>query len=137
MKYSRRESPVARRRILVVYEVAIRTGIVAALSAGTYLLEEHGSAEGVARRQQGHPGGGDAGAQRGTAAAGLGAPGPVVGTPPGGGGIAFSYQQVVLNPMMNGIDAMHTITDRPRELSISSCGQGVGEVLVSLPTPAP
>jgi signal transduction histidine kinase len=41
-------------------------------------------------------------------------------------------QQVVLNPVMNGIDAMKAVTDRPRELLIKSQPHDSGEVLVAV-----
>ena len=42
-------------------------------------------------------------------------------------------QQVVLNLVMNGIDAMKSVTDRPRELLIKSQPHEPGEVLVASP----
>ena len=41
-------------------------------------------------------------------------------------------QQVVLNLVMNGIDAMKSVTDRPRELLIKSQPHESGEVLVAV-----
>jgi signal transduction histidine kinase len=41
-------------------------------------------------------------------------------------------QQVVLNLVMNGIDAMKAVTDRPRELLIKSQPHESGEVLVAV-----
>jgi PAS domain S-box-containing protein len=41
-------------------------------------------------------------------------------------------QQVIINLVMNGIEAMQTVTDRPRELVIRSCQDEKKQVLVSV-----
>jgi len=47
-------------------------------------------------------------------------------------GDRVQLQQVLLNLMMNGIEAMHPVTDRPRELLIRSQRHGADEVLVAV-----
>jgi signal transduction histidine kinase len=47
-------------------------------------------------------------------------------------GDRVQLQQVLLNLILNGIDAMHSITDRPKELRVSSGLTGPGSVLVSV-----
>ena len=47
-------------------------------------------------------------------------------------GDGIQLQQVILNLMMNGIEAMTAVTDRPRRLSIRSRVQNPGLVLVSI-----
>jgi signal transduction histidine kinase len=45
---------------------------------------------------------------------------------------ASKLQQVVLNLMMNGIDAMRPVDDRPRALRIGSLSSGSKEVTVAV-----
>ena len=47
-------------------------------------------------------------------------------------GDRVELQQVILNLVMNGIEAMQSIEDRPRELVIRSCQDGTPQVLVSV-----
>jgi signal transduction histidine kinase len=47
-------------------------------------------------------------------------------------GDRVQLQQVVLNLIMNGIEAMSAVTDRPRKLTISSERLETGEVLVAV-----
>jgi PAS domain S-box-containing protein len=47
-------------------------------------------------------------------------------------GDRVQLQQVILNLMMNGIEAMKTVTDRPRELLIRSRLHGPGKVVVAV-----
>src|SRR5262249_33135955 len=47
-------------------------------------------------------------------------------------GDCVQLQQVILNLVMNGIEAMKTITDRPRELLIRSQPHESGTVLVTV-----
>jgi signal transduction histidine kinase len=47
-------------------------------------------------------------------------------------GDRVQLQQVVLNLVMNGIEAMSAVTDRPRKLTISSERLETGEVLVAV-----
>ena len=47
-------------------------------------------------------------------------------------GDRVQLQQVILNLVMNGIEAMKTVTDRPRELLIRSRSHGPGKVLVTV-----
>jgi PAS domain S-box-containing protein len=47
-------------------------------------------------------------------------------------GDRVQLQQVIINLVMNGIEAMQTITDRPRELQIRSCQDEPHQVLASL-----
>lgn len=47
-------------------------------------------------------------------------------------GDKIQLQQVVLNLMMNGLEAMNSITDRPRNLLIRSRAQNAAEILVSV-----
>ncbi len=44
----------------------------------------------------------------------------------------MQLQQVVLNLVMNGIDAMKSVTDRPRELLIKSQPHELEELLVAV-----
>jgi PAS domain S-box-containing protein len=44
----------------------------------------------------------------------------------------IQLQQVILNLVMNGIEAMNTVTDRPREMVIRSSAQESGKVLVAV-----
>jgi signal transduction histidine kinase len=41
-------------------------------------------------------------------------------------------QQVILNLVMNGIEAMDTVTDRPREMVIRSCEHESDQLLVAV-----
>ena len=41
-------------------------------------------------------------------------------------------QQVIINLMINSIEAMQSVTDRPRELTIRSCQDGATQVLVTV-----
>jgi signal transduction histidine kinase len=47
-------------------------------------------------------------------------------------GDRIQLQQVIINLVMNGIEAMQTVTDRRRELAIRSCQDGTQGVLVSV-----
>ena len=47
-------------------------------------------------------------------------------------GDRIQLQQVILNLVMNGIEAMNTVTDRPREMLIRSCQQESDQVLVAV-----
>ncbi len=47
-------------------------------------------------------------------------------------GDRIQLQQVVLNLMMNGVEAMHTVTERPRELRITSKATAGDRVLVAV-----
>jgi signal transduction histidine kinase len=47
-------------------------------------------------------------------------------------GDRVQLQQVILNLVMNGIEAMKTVTGRPRELLIRSRSHGPGKVLVTV-----
>jgi C4-dicarboxylate-specific signal transduction histidine kinase len=47
-------------------------------------------------------------------------------------GDRIQLQQVILNLMMNGIEAMTSVTDRPRRMLIRSEMQGAGQVWVSI-----
>jgi len=47
-------------------------------------------------------------------------------------GDRIQLQQVILNLVMNGIEAMNTVTDRPREMVIRSCQPETDKVLVAV-----
>jgi signal transduction histidine kinase len=47
-------------------------------------------------------------------------------------GDRVQLQQVIINLLMNGIEAMQSVTDRPRELVIRSRQDGTQQVLVSV-----
>jgi len=47
-------------------------------------------------------------------------------------GDRIQLQQVILNLVMNGIEAMDTITDRPREMLIRSCEHESNQLLVAV-----
>jgi signal transduction histidine kinase len=47
-------------------------------------------------------------------------------------GDRVQLQQVIINLMMNGIEAMQSVTDRPRELVIRSLQDETRQVLVSV-----
>jgi signal transduction histidine kinase len=47
-------------------------------------------------------------------------------------GDRVQLQQVIINLVMNGIEAMQSVTDRPRELVIRSSQDGTEQVLVSV-----
>jgi signal transduction histidine kinase len=47
-------------------------------------------------------------------------------------GDLVQLQQVIINLVMNGIEAMQSVTDRPRELLIRSRHDGTQQVLVSV-----
>jgi PAS domain S-box-containing protein len=47
-------------------------------------------------------------------------------------GDRVQLQQVIINLVMNGIEAMQSVTDRPRELVIRSCQDDTGRMLVSV-----
>jgi PAS domain S-box-containing protein len=47
-------------------------------------------------------------------------------------GDRIQLQQVIINLVMNGIEAMQPVTDRPRELVIRSCRQNTQHVLLSV-----
>ena len=47
-------------------------------------------------------------------------------------GDRVQLQQVILNLLINGIEAMSPVEDRPREILIQSCRHGVGSVLVAV-----
>jgi PAS domain S-box-containing protein len=47
-------------------------------------------------------------------------------------GDRIQLQQVIINLVMNGIESMHSVTDRPRELVVRSCQDETQQVLVSV-----
>jgi C4-dicarboxylate-specific signal transduction histidine kinase len=47
-------------------------------------------------------------------------------------GDRVQLQQVIINLVMNGIEAMQSVTDRPRELVVRSCQDETQQVLVSV-----
>lgn len=47
-------------------------------------------------------------------------------------GDRVQLQQVLLNLIMNGVEAMSTVTDRPRQLSVQSRTDSSGETLVAV-----
>jgi len=47
-------------------------------------------------------------------------------------GDRVQLQQVILNLLINGVEAMSSVEDRPRELLIQSCRQGAGGALVAV-----
>src|SRR5438093_10093429 len=47
-------------------------------------------------------------------------------------GDRIQLQQVILNLVMNGIEAMDTVTDRPREMLIRSCEHESDQLLVAV-----
>jgi signal transduction histidine kinase len=47
-------------------------------------------------------------------------------------GDRIQLQQVIINLLMNGIEAMQAVTDRPRELVIRSRGENAQNVLLSV-----
>jgi C4-dicarboxylate-specific signal transduction histidine kinase len=47
-------------------------------------------------------------------------------------GDRVQLQQLIINLVMNSIEAMHSVTDRPRELSIRSCAEEIRQVRVSV-----
>jgi signal transduction histidine kinase len=47
-------------------------------------------------------------------------------------GDRVQLQQVLLNLIMNGIEAMSTVTDRPRQLSVQSRTESSGEALIAV-----
>jgi signal transduction histidine kinase len=47
-------------------------------------------------------------------------------------GDRVQLQQVIINLVMNGAEAMQSVTDRPRELVIRSCQENTQQVLVSV-----
>jgi signal transduction histidine kinase len=47
-------------------------------------------------------------------------------------GDRIQLQQVIMNPVINGIEAMHAVTDRPRELQIRSQRHDADNVLVAV-----
>ena len=47
-------------------------------------------------------------------------------------GDRVQLQQVIINLVMNGIEAMQSVTDRPRELVVRSCQDDTRQVLVSV-----
>ena len=47
-------------------------------------------------------------------------------------GDRIQLQQVILNLVMNGIEAMNAVTDRPREMLIRSCQHETDKVLVAV-----
>ena len=47
-------------------------------------------------------------------------------------GDRIQLQQVILNLVMNGIEAMDTVTDRPREMLIRSCAHESDQLLVAV-----
>jgi PAS domain S-box-containing protein len=47
-------------------------------------------------------------------------------------GDRVQLQQVIINLVMNGVEAMQSVTDRPRELVIRSCQEKTQQVLVSV-----
>src|SRR5262249_7997025 len=47
-------------------------------------------------------------------------------------GDRVQLQQVILNLVMNGVEAMASVTDRPRELLICSCQYESDQVLVAV-----
>jgi PAS domain S-box-containing protein len=44
----------------------------------------------------------------------------------------IQLQQVIINLVMNGMEAMQSVTDRPRELTIQSCQDGATQVLITV-----
>ncbi len=52
-------------------------------------------------------------------------------------GDRVQLQQVILNLIMNGIEAMSTIVDRPRRLRVSSRSEGAGGVLIAVEDSGP
>jgi len=47
-------------------------------------------------------------------------------------GDRVQLQQVIINLVMNGIEAMQSVTDRPRELVVRSCQDESGQALISV-----
>ena len=47
-------------------------------------------------------------------------------------GDRVQLQQVIINLVMNGIEAMQSVTDRPRELVVKSGQDELGQVLISV-----
>jgi signal transduction histidine kinase len=47
-------------------------------------------------------------------------------------GDRIQLQQVIINLVMNGIEAMQSVTDRPRELSVRSGQDEPGQALISV-----
>jgi len=47
-------------------------------------------------------------------------------------GDRVQLQQVIINLVMNGIESMQSVTDRPRELVVRSCQDETQQVLVSV-----
>ena len=47
-------------------------------------------------------------------------------------GDRIQLQQVILNLVMNGIEAMDTVTDRPREILIRSCEHESDQLLIAV-----
>src|SRR5438445_7658794 len=47
-------------------------------------------------------------------------------------GDRIQLQQVILNLVMNGIEAMDTVTDRPQEMLIRSCEHESNQLLVAV-----
>jgi signal transduction histidine kinase len=47
-------------------------------------------------------------------------------------GDRIQLQQVIINLVMNGIEAMQSVTDRPRELSVRSGQDESGQALISV-----
>src|ERR1700680_1573980 len=44
----------------------------------------------------------------------------------------IQLQQVIINLVINSAEAMQSVTDRPRELTIRSCRDGANQVLVTV-----